>query len=108
MIVGVAPCEHVHHEIKLVAGQGPERVTRPYGVKQIVQVQGFKPGHRDQNLGQYVQRTFNGCQGFYIFCEHQLHEYCGFDEIPGMCWIDGAAANVPHPVARAANALDCG
>ena len=105
-MVLVTAKQHVDNKVKLPAAQ-PVKSRGAFQVRvEFIQIPAPGSGHGNDDLRQHVQRVVNGADRLQGLVMHGPGQHGGFNEIPGMGWIDGAAAGGAHLMPGSPDALN--
>ncbi len=105
LLAGVAPGQHVQHRFQDRPGQPAERRGVADYLLELVHPPVVEGRHRDDLLGQHVQRVVRDLQFLDGACPHAFGHHCGLDQVALVLGEDDAAGDVAHVVPGPADPL---
>ncbi len=103
--VRVPAREHAEHQVELLPGQVVERQARADRVVQLVHAPRLHAGHRDEHLGQHVQRGDHGRRLLDVAADDAARQHRRVHEVPAVQREEHRPAHRAHTVARPAQPL---
>jgi hypothetical protein len=105
VVAGVAAGQHVQHRLEARLRQRRERAARRHDRRQVVDLPALQRAHRDDLLGQHVERVARVGGRLDAAVDHPLGDDRALHEVAAVLRQDDPAADAPDLVAGAADAL---
>ena len=101
----VAPVEHVQHVLQLLAGEVVEGLGGGDEALDLVDVPLVEGGHRDEVLGEHVERVLRDHRLLDLARPHPLRDHRALEQVGAELGEDAALGRLPQAVAGAADPL---
>jgi len=101
----VAAVEHVEHVLELLARELGERLRRGDQAFHLVDLPLVERRHRDQVLGEHVERVLGDHRLLDLAAAHPLRDHRAFEEVGAELGEDAALGDLAETVTSAADAL---
>ena len=105
---GEAARQHLDHQVEVSPGQLPVGLGGAHRVVELVELPAPFDGHRQQHLGEHIERVGDRPGGLDVTVEHRPGQHRGHDEGMAVERVDPSPAGLSDAVAGASEALQGG